>query len=205
VDNIRFSKVPQAGRCATCRAVFDPGLEQGGNTTLVVRRDSASGNTTRVLVHRWSREPLPAAVAPGARFLWAIVQGSQRGGSRCAMLMVACSGRLDEAGFRGRIDDRRLESAMSIKGGLRRQRPRADTAVTIALPSLGPSRPWREKKLIGSSDLRVGVPDGLARRTPTAQGADVPSPRAMAAMRAPEGIPPAASTATASTDQCTGP
>ena len=45
----------QAGRCAACKAVFDPDLEQGGNTNIVVRRDPATGDTTRVLVHRWCR------------------------------------------------------------------------------------------------------------------------------------------------------
>jgi hypothetical protein len=45
----------QAGRCAACNAVFDPDLEQGGRTNIVVRRDPATGDTTRVLVHRWCR------------------------------------------------------------------------------------------------------------------------------------------------------
>jgi RNA-directed DNA polymerase len=45
----------QAGRCAACKAVFDPDLEQGGNTNIVVRRDPATGDMTRVLVHRWCR------------------------------------------------------------------------------------------------------------------------------------------------------
>jgi RNA-directed DNA polymerase len=45
----------QAGRCAACKAVFDPDLEQGGNITVVMRRDPATGDTTRVLVHRWCR------------------------------------------------------------------------------------------------------------------------------------------------------
>jgi RNA-directed DNA polymerase len=45
----------QAGRCAACKAVFDPDLEQGGNTNIAVRRDPATGDTTRVLVHRWCR------------------------------------------------------------------------------------------------------------------------------------------------------
>jgi hypothetical protein len=39
VDNARFSKVPRRGRCAACNAAFDPDLEQGGNTNVVVRRD----------------------------------------------------------------------------------------------------------------------------------------------------------------------
>jgi hypothetical protein len=55
VENRRFSKVPKRGRCAACHAVFDPDLEQGGNTTVVVRRDPATGDTTRVLIHRWCR------------------------------------------------------------------------------------------------------------------------------------------------------
>jgi hypothetical protein len=36
--------VPQARRCAACKAVFDPDLEQGGNTNIVVRRDPATGD-----------------------------------------------------------------------------------------------------------------------------------------------------------------
>jgi hypothetical protein len=32
----------RAGACAACKAVFDPDLEQGGNTNIVVRRDSAT-------------------------------------------------------------------------------------------------------------------------------------------------------------------
>jgi RNA-directed DNA polymerase len=49
----------QAGRCAACKAVFDPDLEQGGNTNIVVRRDPATGEMTRVLVHRWCRPGRP--------------------------------------------------------------------------------------------------------------------------------------------------
>jgi hypothetical protein len=45
----------QAGRCAARKAVFDPDLEQGGNTNIVVSRDPATGEITRVLVHRWCR------------------------------------------------------------------------------------------------------------------------------------------------------
>jgi uncharacterized protein YwbE len=37
------------------KAVFDPDLEQGGNTNIVVRRDPATGEMTRALVHRWCR------------------------------------------------------------------------------------------------------------------------------------------------------
>ena len=47
-----FSKVPRRDRCAACIAVFDPDLEQSGNTNIVVRRDPATGDTTRVLVRR---------------------------------------------------------------------------------------------------------------------------------------------------------
>jgi hypothetical protein len=36
-----------------CKAVFDPDLEQGGNTTVVVRCDPGTGDTTHALVHRW--------------------------------------------------------------------------------------------------------------------------------------------------------
>jgi RNA-directed DNA polymerase len=45
----------QAGRCAACKTVFDPDLEQGGNINVVVRRDPATGDMTRALVHRWCR------------------------------------------------------------------------------------------------------------------------------------------------------
>jgi hypothetical protein len=37
----------------------DPDLEQLGNTTIVVRRDPATGDTTRHLVHRWCRPGRP--------------------------------------------------------------------------------------------------------------------------------------------------
>jgi hypothetical protein len=40
-----FSKVPQAGRCAACKTLLNPDLEQGGNTNLVVRCDPATGDT----------------------------------------------------------------------------------------------------------------------------------------------------------------
>jgi len=66
VEHCRFSKVPQAGRCAACKAVFDPDLEQGGNTNIVVRRDPATGDMTRVLVHRWCR-PGRSPQDPAAR------------------------------------------------------------------------------------------------------------------------------------------
>ena len=49
----------QAGRCATCKTVFDTALEQDGNTNIVVRRNSATGETTRVHVHRWCRPDGP--------------------------------------------------------------------------------------------------------------------------------------------------
>jgi len=39
VENRQFSKVPGRGRCAACKAVFDPDLEQGGNISVVVRRN----------------------------------------------------------------------------------------------------------------------------------------------------------------------
>jgi hypothetical protein len=45
----------QAGRCAACKTVFDPDLEQGGNIKVVVRRNPATGGMTRALVHRWNR------------------------------------------------------------------------------------------------------------------------------------------------------
>ena len=59
----RFDRVhllqQQAGRCAACKTVFDPDLEQFGNTNIVVRRDPATGETTRHLVHRWCRPGRP--------------------------------------------------------------------------------------------------------------------------------------------------
>jgi RNA-directed DNA polymerase len=45
----------QGSRCAACRAAFDADLDQHGNTTIVVRREAATGDKTRVLVHRWCR------------------------------------------------------------------------------------------------------------------------------------------------------
>jgi hypothetical protein len=209
-----------AGRCAACKAVFDPDLEQGGNTNIVVHRDPATGDATSGLAHhRLPNELHPATGARGARSLRVIVQGSPR----CATPMVARSGMVahDEADSCARIDARRLESTMDIKAWLRRWRPRAGMAVIIARPSLDPLGLRHGKEPIGSSDLRVGAPDELAYdgasrppRTATltnslgrrsAKEADVPSPRAMAAMRAPEGIPLAASTATAPANQCRGP
>ena len=52
VDSLRC---PGEGRCVACKTVFDPDLEQGGNINVVVRRDPATGDMTRVLVHRWCR------------------------------------------------------------------------------------------------------------------------------------------------------
>jgi hypothetical protein len=37
----------------------DPDLEQFGNATIVVRRDPATGDTTRHIVHRWCRPERP--------------------------------------------------------------------------------------------------------------------------------------------------
>jgi RNA-directed DNA polymerase len=55
----RFNRVhllkQQEGRCAVCRAVFDADLDQHDNTNVVVRRDPATGDNARVLVHRWCR------------------------------------------------------------------------------------------------------------------------------------------------------
>jgi hypothetical protein len=48
-------RYPGGAGCAACKAVFDPDLEQGGNTNIVVRRDPATGNMTRVVVHRRCR------------------------------------------------------------------------------------------------------------------------------------------------------
>jgi hypothetical protein len=52
VLNCGFSKVPRRGRRAACKTVFDPDLDRGDNTNIVVRRDPATGEITRVLVHR---------------------------------------------------------------------------------------------------------------------------------------------------------
>ena len=45
----------QEGRCAVCKAAFDTDLDRHDNTNVVVRRDSATGDTIRVFVHRWCR------------------------------------------------------------------------------------------------------------------------------------------------------
>jgi RNA-directed DNA polymerase len=53
----RFNRVhllkQQDGRCAVCKAAIDADLDQHDNTNVVVRRDSATGDPVRVLVHRW--------------------------------------------------------------------------------------------------------------------------------------------------------
>jgi hypothetical protein len=46
---------PNSGRCAACKSAADPDLEQGGNTNVVVRREPATGEMARILVHRWCR------------------------------------------------------------------------------------------------------------------------------------------------------
>ena len=43
------------GRRRGLQPGLDPDLEQGGNINVVVRRDPATGDTTRALVHRWCR------------------------------------------------------------------------------------------------------------------------------------------------------
>ena len=45
----------QAGRCAVCKAAFDANLDQHDTTNVVVRRDPATRDCARVLVHRWCR------------------------------------------------------------------------------------------------------------------------------------------------------
>jgi hypothetical protein len=47
----------QAGRCAACKAVFDPDLEPGSNANVVVRREPVTGEVTR----RWSSKTLADA------------------------------------------------------------------------------------------------------------------------------------------------
>jgi hypothetical protein len=47
------------GRCAACKTVFDPDLDQGGNTNVVVRRDPITGDVTRALVCHWCRPGRP--------------------------------------------------------------------------------------------------------------------------------------------------
>ena len=97
MDSPRY---PQTRRAAS-NVVFDPDLEQGGNINVVVRRDPATGDMTRVLVHRWCRpargrprtgwpmlEPYPtpgsnpshnrAARVTGAKLLRAVVWHRQR-------------------------------------------------------------------------------------------------------------------------------
>ena len=55
----RFNRIhllkQQAGRCAACKAVFNADLDQHDSTNVLVRRDPATGNIARVLVHRWCR------------------------------------------------------------------------------------------------------------------------------------------------------
>ena len=53
VDNLDSPWYPGAAGDAALQKVADPDLEQGGNTSIVVRRDPPTGDTTRVLVHRW--------------------------------------------------------------------------------------------------------------------------------------------------------
>jgi RNA-directed DNA polymerase len=64
----RFNRVhllkQQEGRCAACKTVINPDLEQFGNTNIVVRRDPATGEMIRLLIHRWCRPgrlPRPAS------------------------------------------------------------------------------------------------------------------------------------------------
>jgi hypothetical protein len=55
-----------ASWCAACKATFDPDLEQGGNTNVMMRRDPTTGEMTRALVHRWchpGRSPRPTSDA----------------------------------------------------------------------------------------------------------------------------------------------
>ena len=62
----------QAGRCAACKAVFDPDLEQGGNTNVVVRRDPATGD-----YDPRSRPPLvPSRTVPAVdpRMRWPMLE-----------------------------------------------------------------------------------------------------------------------------------
>jgi RNA-directed DNA polymerase len=49
----------QGGRCAVCKSVLDPDPAQDANANVVVRRDPATGNQTRVLVHSWCRSGRP--------------------------------------------------------------------------------------------------------------------------------------------------
>jgi RNA-directed DNA polymerase len=55
----RFNRVnllkQQDGRCAICQAAVDTDLDQRDNTAILVRRDPATGDSVRVLVHRWCR------------------------------------------------------------------------------------------------------------------------------------------------------
>jgi hypothetical protein len=58
--------------------VFDPDLEQGGNTNIVVRRDPATGEMTRALVHRWCR-PGRSPQDPAAHYPRAAERQAQAG------------------------------------------------------------------------------------------------------------------------------
>jgi hypothetical protein len=53
-----------AGRCAACETVFDPDLEQRGNTSIMARRDPATGDLTRILAHCWRRPRPPVGRQP---------------------------------------------------------------------------------------------------------------------------------------------
>ena len=44
---IRILRGTHLSRCLGCKAVFDPDLQQGGNITVLVRRDPATGDPTR--------------------------------------------------------------------------------------------------------------------------------------------------------------
>jgi hypothetical protein len=64
------------GRSAACKTVFDPDLEQSGNTNAEVRRGPTNEDTTRVLVRRWCDRP---RVASGtARTRWQMLEPSVR-------------------------------------------------------------------------------------------------------------------------------
>jgi len=73
------------GRCAACKALFDPDLEQGANTNIVVHRDPATGDTTRVLVHRWcspGRPPRPICAGRCRAVCWKPARTVLKGAGR---------------------------------------------------------------------------------------------------------------------------
>jgi hypothetical protein len=54
-----LSKYGRHARARPARRVFDPDLEQGGDTNIAERSDLVTGEMTRILVHPWCRPGRP--------------------------------------------------------------------------------------------------------------------------------------------------